>query len=100
MTEPVHWLLLYDLADDYLERRPEFREQHLGLATAAMARGEFVMGGALLDPVDEAVLVFRGPDESVASRFAESDPYVANGLVTAWRVRRWRVVVGPDPEPA
>lgn len=99
MSELVHWLLLYDLADDYLERRPQYREQHLGLAGAARARGELVMAGALVDPVDGAALVFRGADDTVAAGFAEADPYVINGLVTQWRVRRWRVVVGPDPEP-
>lgn len=99
MTDPVHWLLLYDLADDYLERRSEFREQHLMLANAARARDELVMAGAVVDPVDGAVLVFRGGDETAAASFARADPYVTNGLVTRWRVRRWRVVVGPDPEP-
>ena len=99
MTEPVHWLLLYDLADNYLERRPEYREQHLALADAARTRGELVMAGALIDPVDTAALVFLGADEAVAARFAEADPYVINGLVNEWRVRRWRVVVGPAPEP-
>ena len=99
MSDPVHWLLLYDVVDDYLERRPAFREEHLALAKKAEARGEMVMAGALVDPVDGAVFVFRGPDESAAANFAEADPYVLNGLVTRWRVRRWRVVVGPDPEP-
>jgi uncharacterized protein YciI len=27
-------------------------------------------------------------------RFAEQDPYVVHGLVTAWTVRPWNVVVG------
>lgn len=99
MTDPVHWLLLYDFAEGYMERRQQYREQHLALANDAVERGEMVMAGALVDPVDGAALVFRGPDESVAARFAEADPYVINGLVTQWRVRRWRVVVGPDPEP-
>jgi uncharacterized protein YciI len=92
-------MLLYELADDYVERRAQFREQHLALATEARARGELVMAGALVDPVDGAALVFRAPDEAVAARFAEADPYVVNGLVTQWSVRRWRVVVGPDAEP-
>lgn len=89
-----YWLLLYDLVDDYLDRRGEFRDDHLGLARAAHERGELVMAGALADPADGAVLVFRADGPEVVSAFAESDPYVRNGLVTGWRVRPWTVVVG------
>jgi len=28
--------------------------------------------------------------------FAAADPYVANGLVTQWRVREWTTVVGAE----
>lgn len=88
-----HFLLTYTLAPDYLERRPEFRGAHLALAKAAVARGELVLGGPL-DPPEEAVLLFAGEDASVAEAFAASDPYVTNGIVTAWRVRGWTTVVG------
>ena len=91
-----YWVLLYDVVPDYLERRGEFRAEHLGLATAAHERGELVMAGALAEPADGAILVFRGDDASVASAFAEADPYVRNGLVASWRVRPWTVVVGGD----
>jgi uncharacterized protein YciI len=89
-------LLLYDVVEDYVERRAQFREAHLGLAREALERGELVMAGALWEPVDGAALLFRGDDRSVAERFAEADPYVRNGLVTHWRVRRWDVVVGGE----
>jgi uncharacterized protein len=90
----MYFLLLYDVVDDYLERRPPLREEHLGLATAAHERGELVMAGALDEPADGAVLVFRGDGPSAAEEFARNDPYVRNGLVTNWRVRAWNVVVG------
>src|SRR2546430_35769 len=57
-------------------------------------RGELVLAGALADPVDGAVLVFRGPTPQAAEAFARADPYVANKLVTRWRVRKWTTVVG------
>ena len=88
-----HFLLTYTLAPDYLERRPEFRGAHLALAKAAVARGELLLGGPL-DPPEEAMLLFSGADASIAEAFAASDPYVANGLVTGWRVRAWTTVVG------
>ena len=89
-----HFLLFYDTAPDYLQRRGEFRQAHLALAWAAAARGELLLGGALADPVDGAVLLFQGDDPTVAERFARADPYVLNGLVREWKVRRWTTVVG------
>ncbi|MBV1690831.1 hypothetical protein KRR38_24920 [Novosphingobium sp. G106] len=88
-----HYLLIYHLAPDYLDRRPQFREAHLALAKEAVARGELLLGGALA-PADRAMLLFAGEDSSAAERFAESDPYVANGLVERWEVRGWTTVVG------
>ncbi len=92
----AYFVLIYDLAPDYLDRRGPLREEHLGMARAAHERGELVRAGALADPADTALLVFRGDDGSAAERFAENDPYVRNGLVTGWRVRPWTVVVGGD----
>jgi uncharacterized protein YciI len=89
-----HFLLFYDVAPDYLARRAEFREAHLAKAWAAHARGELVLGGALADPVDGALLLFAGESREVAESFARRDPYVLNGLVTRWRVREWTTVAG------
>ena len=95
----MRWLLLYDLVDDYIERRRALRPEHLALANAAVERGELVMAGALADPPDMAVLVFEADGPEVAEGFAEADPYVVNGLVKSWRVRRWMVVIGEGAEP-
>ena len=90
----MHFLLFYDVVDDYIERRGPFRAEHLSLIQKAHDRGDLVMAGALADPPDGAVLVFRGPSASFAESFAQSDPYVKNGLVTKWRVRHWNTVLG------
>jgi uncharacterized protein YciI len=91
-----HFLLFYDFVPEYLERRVPLRGEHLTYAHAAQARGELVLGGALGDPLDSAVLLFIAGSRAVAEQFAETDPYVLNGLVTAWRVREWMTVVGED----
>ncbi len=93
----MHYLLIYDVVPDYEERRVPFRAEHLALGRAAHARGELVLGGALAEPIDGAVLLFRGDSPSAAVAFANADPYVRNGLVTRWRVRPWTTVVGDDP---
>jgi len=94
----MHYLLFYEVVGDYVERRVAFRAEHLAFARQAAERGELVLGGALADPVDGAVLLFRGDSPAVAERFAAADPYVKNGLVRSWHVREWTTVVGPGAE--
>jgi uncharacterized protein len=89
-----HFLLFYEGAPDYLERRAQFRSEHLRHAWAAHERGEIVVAGAFADPVEGAVLMFAGEDASQAEAFARADPYVINGLVKHWHVREWTTVVG------
>ena len=89
-----HFLLFYEVAPDYLVRRGAFRAGHLHHAWDAHARGELIVGGALADPADGAVLLFAGQDSGPADAFARADPYVVNGLVENWYVREWTIVVG------
>ncbi len=92
----MHYLMTYDLSPDYLERRGQFRAEHLRLAWESHERGEMVLGGALAEPADTAVILFQGDSPEAAMRFAAADPYVKNGLVSRWRVRLWTTVVGKD----
>ena len=94
----MHYLLIYDVVDDYVERRGPLRAAHIARARAAVTRGELVLGGALANPPDGAVLLFRGDSPAAAEAFATSDPYVVNGLVKQWRVREWTTVIGDDAE--
>lgn len=90
----AYFALIYELVDDYMARRGAYRDQHLKLAKESNARGELAMGGAFADPSDKALLVFRAEDRTVPESFANSDPYVTNGLVRRWEVRPWTVVIG------
>lgn len=90
----MHYLLFYDVVPDYAERRVPFRAEHLALARAAAERGELILGGALADPIDGAVLLWECDSPEPVEAFVAADPYVKNGLVTAWRVRAWTTVVG------
>ena len=92
----MHYLLIYELCSDYLERRGAFRDAHLARAWAAVERGEIVLAGALDSPVDRAMLLFHGDSPAVAEEFAKNDPYVTNGLVERWEVRKWNTVVGAN----
>lgn len=90
----MHYILFYEVVADYVARRAPLRERHLGLIRQAYERGELVLAGALADPPDGAVLIFRGPSPGAAEAFARADPYVVEGLVTSWRVRKWNTVIG------
>jgi uncharacterized protein YciI len=92
-----YFILVYDVVEDYVSRRAAYRDEHLRLAREAHRRGELLLAGALGDPPDRALLVFRAPDRSVAEAFARNDPYVIRGLVTRWEVRPWAVVIGDEP---
>jgi len=91
--QSMYWVLFYDLVDDYLERRAPLRDRHLGNAREYLERGELVMAGALAEPADQAVLVFQTDDPAVIETFVQNDPYVAEGLVTKWTIRKWTVVL-------
>jgi uncharacterized protein YciI len=102
----MHFLLFYDVVPDYATRRMTQRAAHLAYARTWVGRGELVLGGALADPTDGAVLLFNARDRTVVEAFAAADPYVTGGLVTRWRVREWTTVVGREaaaplpPEPS
>ena len=90
----MHYLLLYDVVDGFVQARTPHRDAHLALAESARERGDLVLAGAIGDPVDGAALVFQTEDRMVVEEFAERDPYVQAGLVKAWKVKPWQVVVG------
>ena len=94
----MHYMLFYELAPDYLERRPQFRGAHLAKAWAAVESGELVLGGVLgtLDSPTQAALLFKADSADVPTAFAKTDPYVVNGIVKSWRVRSWNTVVGHE----
>ena len=91
-----HYLLFLEFSDTYEARRPEFRKAHLEKAWAAVERGELILAGALIDPLDTGVILFKGDSPEVVEKFAKEDAYVNNGLIRRWRIREWATVVGND----
>lgn len=87
-------ILFYDYVPDVAERRVPLRAAHLSILEELHAARKLVMAGAYADPLDGAAIVFS--DRQAAERFVERDPYVANGLVTGYRIRDWNVVIGAE----
>lgn len=96
MSDTKHYVLCYETSADYLEKRVQFRAAHLELAWQAAERGELLLGGAVGEPVESAMLLFKVSDPAIIEAFAEADPYVKNGLVSSYRILRWHTVVGEN----
>ncbi len=90
----MHYLLFYEVVEDYVERRAAFRSEHLAHARLAQKRGELLLAGALADPVDGAILLFRAESPAVvaAGQFASSASdtysiiakrYTGNGILSS-----------------
>jgi uncharacterized protein YciI len=92
----MHYLLFYDVVPDYATKRMAYRGSHLAYAQQAVDRGELILGGALANPIDSSILLFRASSPAIVEDFARGDPYVRNGVVTKWRVREWTTVIGHD----
>jgi uncharacterized protein len=98
-TQVAYYALFYRVIDDFVARRTPYRSEHLGLVRAAHQRGEIVLAGALAEPADRALLIFRVADRRIVEDFARNDPYVTSGLVKHWEIRPWTVVVGGEEDP-
>ena len=92
----MHYLLIYEVAPDYITRRAAFRDAHLRAAWQAAERGELILGGAVGDPVESSILLFKCDSAEIPAAFARVDPYVLNGVVLRWSVKPWNTVVGSD----
>ena len=90
----MHFALIYEIVDNFAEKRTPYRNAHLAKVQQAHDDGKLVLAGALADPIDGALLIFRGPTQEAAETFAKADPYVTSGLVKKWRVRKWMTVIG------
>lgn len=90
----MYYILFYKTVENYVEERVPYREKHLKLIKEEHNKGNLLMAGALAEPADAGVFIFKGETPKIAEDFAENDPYVINGLITEWEVRPWNVVVG------
>src|SRR5258706_7462047 len=83
-----HFLLFYEVVENYAERRVPFRKLHLQHALDAKARGELVLAGALADSADGGVLMVHGETAAAAQAVARKHPHLKKDLVSTWRVGR------------
>ena len=87
------YVVQYSYVSDIVDRRQPYRAEHLGRITAAASDGLLLLSGALADPVDGAVLVFRADSRGEVEEWVHGDPYLAAGLITDYVVREITLVV-------
>jgi uncharacterized protein YciI len=85
------FMLFYNLAEGFAEKRLPYRPEHQAHVDASRARGEFTAAGAYGDTGTVAALLFRGASIDAVRTFAENDPYVRSGIVRGWSVEPWDV---------
>ena len=90
----MYHLLLYSTVDDFVQMRIPLRKSHQDHVMAAFEKGTLLKAGALGKPADGVIFVFKDEQEEIIEEFAKNDPYVTNGLVSAWAIRLWNVNVG------
>ena len=95
----MYYLLHYDYVANIVERREPFRPGHLGLAKAFEEQGKIILAGATGNPVTGATFAFQVDSIDEIQDFIDRDPYVANNLVTSWRIEPWTVVIGSAYQP-
>uniref|UniRef100_A0A7S0VPA4 YCII-related domain-containing protein n=1 Tax=Polytomella parva TaxID=51329 RepID=A0A7S0VPA4_9CHLO len=93
-TPNKYHILQYKYVPDILEKRGPYREEHLGFANAMLEAGKLVMAGAVGDPVDGAVFIFRNSSIEEIKAFVKADPYVVNDLVPSHTIGPYNVAVG------
>ncbi len=76
------------------EKRAPFREAHLAHIRELHERGMLLMGGALQNPMDSGLLIFRAESPEQIEQTLANDSYAKNGIWTKIVVREWSVVVG------
>ncbi|WP_238012351.1 YciI family protein [Dactylosporangium sp. AC04546] len=83
----------YTSADDVLTTAPVHYPAHRARIDAFHARGDLLMVGTFGDPREGALAVFRTRES--AEEFVAGDPFVLNGVVTAYEIRDWNEILTP-----
>ncbi len=82
------------LVENAAERRAPHREAHLAHLRELHEGGKLLLGGALMEPMDAGLLIFRADNPAEIEALLATDAYARNGIWTKIVIREWNVVVG------
>jgi uncharacterized protein YciI len=83
----MKYALIYESAEDVLPKAMPHIAAHSARLGEFRSRGALLMGGVFANPQEGALIIFTTRD--AAEEFTRVDPFVANGVVRAWRILEW-----------
>ena len=83
----MKYVLFYESSLDGLAKAPVHFAAHQARWKEFHDRGTLLMVGPFGDPRQGAMALFT--TDEAAREFAQSDPFVLNGVVSQWHVREW-----------
>jgi uncharacterized protein len=87
-------VLFYESSSDVRAKAPQHFAAHRARWEEFRARGTLLMVGPFANPEEGAMAVFTTGE--AAQEFAEGDPFVLNGVVTKWHIRKWDEAIAND----
>jgi len=88
-------LIAYDGTDpEALDRRMRVREEHLRKIEGLKKKGEFLVGGAILDEngkMTGSMLVYEFPDRQALEERLKDEPYLTGGVWEKTEIRPFRL---------
>ena len=82
------YVLLYESADDVLAKAPAHFAAHTKRGQEFHERGSLLAYGPFANAQEEGSMAVFTSREA-AEEFAREDPFVLNGVVRGWRIRKW-----------
>lgn len=77
-----------------LDRRMKVRPEHLEKIAILKKRGEFLLGGAILDDNEKMIgsmIVFEFPDRAALDRSLKNEPYIVHKVWKKIEIRPYRL---------
>jgi uncharacterized protein YciI len=77
-----------------MERRMKARPEHLEKIAIMKKRGEFLLGGAILDENEKMIgsmIVYEFPDRASLDKSLKIEPYVVHGVWKKIEIRPYRL---------
>lgn len=90
-------LVAFDGTDsEALDRRMKARPEHLEKIAELKKRGEFLLGGAILDDngkMTGSMIVYEFPDRKALDKSLQNEPYIINNVWEKIEIRPYRLAL-------
>jgi uncharacterized protein YciI len=91
----LKYVLLYETADDVMEKAPVHYPAHSAWADEFEAEGTLLMIGAFTNVTEHGSMAIFTSEEA-AERFVAGDPFVQHGVVASHEIREWNEAIVPE----